>query len=137
MQKNRSWFQEARQIHQPRKIENSPSNNQNLRKLLEHKEDIWIIRLKTFTPKGWSANNKISLGLYLISVSQWINWYQLGIILHRKSNCVSCHIAILVVTGRIYCYHDFVCYACLASLSFEHIAYHGAALSCLIPYPKI
>ena len=34
------------------------------------------------------------------------HWYQQCVNLHHVSKCISCHKAVMVITGRAHCFHD-------------------------------
>ena len=44
--------------------------------------------------------------------------------------CMSCHKAIVVITGRAHCFHDYIIYyAHLASMRFEHSVCRGSLMT--------
>ena len=53
-------------------------------------------------------------------LSTLLHWYQQCGTVHHVPRCMSCHKAIVVLTGRAHCFHDNICYVHLASVRFEH-----------------
>ena len=45
---------------------------------------------------------------------------------------MSCHKAIVVITGRAHCFHDYIYYAYLASVGFEHSVCRGSLMTTYI-----
>ena len=47
---------------------------------------------------------------------------------HMMPKCMSCHKAIVVITGRVHCFHDYIhiYYAHLPSVRFEHSVCRGS-----------
>ena len=35
-----------------------------------------------------------------------VHWYQQCVTIHHVPKCMSCHNAIVVITGRVHCFHD-------------------------------
>ena len=50
---------------------------------------------------------------------------------HHVPKCMSCHKAIVVITGRAHCFHDYIYiyYAHLASVRFEHSVCRGSLMT--------
>ena len=46
-----------------------------------------------------------------------------------NSKCMSCHKAIVVITGRAHCFYDYIYYAHLAFVRFEHSACRGLLMT--------
>ena len=55
------------------------------------------------------------------------HWYQQCVTVHHVPKCMSCHKAIVVITGRAYCFHIY--YAHLASVRFEHSVCRGSLMT--------
>ena len=53
---------------------------------------------------------------------------------HHVAKCMSCHNAIVVMTGREHCFHDciYIYYAHLASVRFEHSVCRGLLMTTYI-----
>ena len=51
------------------------------------------------------------------------------------AKCMSCHKAIVVITGRVHCFHDnMYIMLILPSLRFEHSVPRGSVMTTYIPY---
>ena len=37
-----------------------------------------------------------------------VHWYQQCVTVHHVPKCMSCHKAIVVITGRAHCFHDYI-----------------------------
>ena len=62
----------------------------------------------------------------------YIYWYQQCVTVHHVPKCMSCHNAIVVITGRAHCFHDYIYYAHLASVGFEHSLCRGSLMTTYI-----
>ena len=53
---------------------------------------------------------------------------------HHVPKCMSCHKAIVVITRRAHCFHDYIYiyYAHLASVRFEHSVCRGSLMTTYI-----
>ena len=55
------------------------------------------------------------------------------ITVHHVPKCMSCHKAIVVITGRAHCFHDYIFtyiyYAHPASVRFEHSVCRGSLMT--------
>ena len=51
--------------------------------------------------------NQITL-LALLVEHSLVHWYQQCVTVHRVPKCMSCHKAIMVITGRAHCFHDYI-----------------------------
>ena len=51
------------------------------------------------------------------------------ITIHHVPKCMSCHKAIMVITGRAHCFHDNIYYAHIASMRFEHSMSCGSLMT--------
>ena len=62
-----------------------------------------------------------------------VHWYQQYVIVHYVPKCMSCHKAIVVITGRAHCFHGLhIYYAHLAFVRFEHFKCHGSLMTTYI-----
>ena len=59
-----------------------------------------------------------------------IHWYQQCVALHHEPKCMSRHKAVMVITGRAHCFHDFMLsiYAHLSSARFKHFVRRGSVV---------
>ena len=48
---------------------------------------------------------------------------------HHVPKSMSCHKAIAVITGRAYCFHDYIYYAYYAFVRFEHSMCRGSLMT--------
>ena len=55
--------------------------------------------------KEWSMTTYIMLLAYLDEHSL-VHWYQQCVTVHHVLKCMSCHKAVVVITGRVHCFHD-------------------------------
>ena len=71
--------------------------------------------MKTMCPPGYHHNGFVAT-------------HALG---HHVPKCMSCHKAIVVITGRAHCFHDYIhiYYAHLASVRFEHSVCRGSLMT--------
>ena len=46
--------------------------------------------------------------LALLVEHSLVHWYQQCGTVHRVPKCMSCHKAIVVITGRAHCFHDYI-----------------------------
>ena len=46
--------------------------------------------------------------LALLVEHSLVHWYQQCVTVHHVPKCMSCHKAIVVITGRAHCFHDFI-----------------------------
>ena len=51
-----------------------------------------------------------------------------SVIVHHVPKCMSCHKAIVVITGRVHCFYDCIYNAHLGVVKFEHSVYHGSLI---------
>ena len=91
------------------------------------------VTMKTMCPPGYHCNGSVAthaLGhmMYhytlLVPVNQTIkllallvehslvHWYQQCVTVNHVPKCMSCHKAIVVITGRAHCFHDYI-YVCM------------------------
>ena len=61
--------------------------------------------------------NQITL-LALLVEHSLVHWYQQCVTVHRVPKCMGCHKAIVVITGRAHCFHDYT-YILRSSCSSE------------------
>ena len=54
--------------------------------------------------------------LALLADPSLVNWYQQCLTVHQVPKCMSCHKAIVVITGRAHCFHD-----CISTCIHVHI----------------
>ena len=74
--------------------------------------------------------------LALLVEHSLVHWYQQCVTVHHVPKCMSCHKAIVVITGRAHCFHDYIYiyiyYAHLASVIFEHSICRGSLMTTYI-----
>ena len=72
--------------------------------------------------------------LALLFEHSLVHWYQQCVTVHHVPKCMSCHKAIVVITGRAHCFHDYIYiyYAHLASVRFEHSVCRGSLMTTYI-----
>ena len=46
--------------------------------------------------------------LALLVEHSLVHWYQQCVTVHHVPKCMSCHKAIVVITGRAHCFHDYI-----------------------------
>ena len=63
--------------------------------------------------------------IYIYNICIYIYMY----IYAFNSKCMSCHKAIVVITGRAHCFYDYIYYAHLAFVRFEHSACRGLLMT--------
>ena len=61
-----------------------------------------------------------------------VHWYQQCLTIHHVPKCMSCHKAILVITGRAHFFWSHIYYAHLASARFEHSMCHESLMTSYI-----
>ena len=79
--------------------------------------------MKTMCPPGYHHNGFVAthaLGHMMYDVT-----------VHHVPKCMSCRKAIVVITGRAHCFHDYIHYAHLASVGFEHSVCRGSLMTTL------
>ena len=70
----------------------------------QDERNIYVI-MKTMCPPGYHHNGFVAT-------------HALGLTVHHVPKCMSCHKAIVVITGRAHCFHDYI-YICI------YISYNG------------
>ena len=77
--------------------------------------------MKTMCPPGYHHNGSLWQLMHLGTCTS----------VHHVPKCMSCHKAIVVITGRAHCFHDciYIYYAHLASVRFEHSVCRGSLMT--------
>ena len=93
--------------------------------------------MKTMCPPGYHHNGFVAThalghmtyGYTLLPAM--FHWYQQCVTVRHVPKCMSCHKAIVVITGRAHCFHDYIYtyYAHLASVRFEHSVCRGSLMT--------
>ena len=73
--------------------------------------------------RGSLMTTYIMLLTWLVKQSL-VHWYQQCVAVHCVPKHMSFHKAILVITGRVHCFHDCIYITHLASVRFEHSVCH-------------
>ena len=86
----------------------------------QDERNIYVI-MKTMCPPGYHHNGFVAthaLGhmmyapyitlLALLVEHSLVHWYQQCGTVHHVPKCMSCHKAIVVITGRAHCFHDYI-----------------------------
>ena len=66
--------------------------------------------MKTMSPPGYHHNGFVATHAHV-------------------PKCMSCHKAIVVITGKAHCFHDNIYYGHLASVRFEHSVGHKSLMT--------
>ena len=66
----------------------------------QDERNIYVI-MKTMCPPGYHHNG-------FVATHALVHWYQQCGTVHHVPKCMSCHKAIVVITGRAHCFHDYI-----------------------------
>ena len=79
--------------------------------------------------RGSLMTNNITL-LALLAQHSLVHWYQQCGTVHHGPRCMSCHKAIMVITERAHCFHDYIyIYGHLPSVRFDHAVCRGSLMT--------
>ena len=78
--------------------------------------------------RGSLMTTNITL-LALLVQHSLVHWYQQCGTVHQGPKCMSCHKAIMVITERAHCFHDYIyIYAHLPFVRFDHAVCRGSLM---------